>query len=613
MLNIVKTKQIAKEFKGKTIFENIDLEIYEGERLALFGVNGAGKTTLLQILTGQLEPDRGTVERGVPLEQWGYMTQTSEELMHLTALDAAGRESGELWQIKRRLKELEQAMATGEVGSDLLEEYGQRLEQYELSGGFDWETGLEKHLTMLHIGPELWQIPFADLSGGQKTRVRLAALLVKRPEVLLLDEPTNHLDEESMNWLEDWLRHYEGTVIVVSHDRTFLDRVVTGVCELTESGLKKYKGGYSDYRREKDRELREQEALYKKQKQAREALEESIRKYQEWFHQAEKSADKNTETKAALPYYKAKAKKNISRYHAKQKELERLESESVEKPKSGPKVNLQLGEGGFSARVLVRLEQLSFGYETKKLFDKFSLILSRGDRLAVRGPNGAGKSTLLKLIMGELVPSEGTVWQHPALKIGYFSQELEVLNEEETLLDSLLRLPSMTETHARTLLGCFLFKREDVFKRIGDLSMGEKCRAAFVQLYFSGANLLVLDEPTNYLDISTREVIEEALSAYPGALVVVSHDRMLIRKLADRLLTVSHTEEPHLFEGTVQEEEEQLARHNGALKEDTDRENARLALEWELTRLLNEDGGSDEEAAARITNIRRLRSELEQL
>ncbi|MET3846692.1 ribosomal protection-like ABC-F family protein [Paenibacillus sp. OAE614] len=613
MLNIVKTKHIAKEFKGKTVFENIDLEIYEGERLALFGVNGAGKTTLLQILTGQLEPDRGTVERGVPLEQWGYMTQTSEELMHLTALDAAGRESGELWQIKRRLKELEQAMATGEVGSNLLEEYGQWLEQYELSGGFDWETGLEKHLTMLHIGQELWQVPFADLSGGQKTRVRLAALLVKRPEVLLLDEPTNHLDEESMNWLEDWLRHYEGTVIVVSHDRTFLDRVVTGVCELTESGLKKYKGGYSDYRREKDRELREQEALYKKQKQAREALEESIRKYQEWFHQAEKSADKNTETKAALPYYKAKAKKNISRYHAKQKELERLESESVEKPKSGPKVNLQLGEGGFSARVLVRLEQLSFGYGTKKLFDKFSLILSRGDRLAVRGPNGAGKSTLLKLIMGELVPSEGTVWQHPALKIGYFSQELEVLNEEETLLDSLLRLPSMTETHARTLLGCFLFKREDVFKRIGDLSMGEKCRAAFVQLYFSGANLLVLDEPTNYLDISTREVIEEALSAYPGALVVVSHDRMLIRKLADRLLTVSHTEEPHLFEGTVQEEEEQLARHNGALKEDTDRENARLALEWELTRLLNEDGGSDEEAAARITNIRRLRSELEQL
>ncbi|PQP91487.1 hypothetical protein CPT76_02790 [Paenibacillus sp. AR247] len=314
-----------------------------------------------------------------------------------------------------------------------------------------------------------------------------------------------------------------------------------------------------------------------------------------------------------MPYYKAKAKKNISRYHAKQKELERLESESVEKPKSGPKVNLQLGEGGFSARVLVRLEQLSFGYGTKKLFDKFSLILSRGDRLAVRGPNGAGKSTLLKLIMGEVVPSEGTVWQHPALKIGYFSQELEVLNEEETLLDSLLRLPLMTETHARTLLGCFLFKREDVFKRIGDLSMGEKCRAAFVQLYFSGANLLVLDEPTNYLDISTREVIEEALSAYPGALVVVSHDRMLIRKLADRLLTVSHTEEPHMFEGTVQEEEEQLARHNGALKEDTDRENARLALEWELTRLLNEDGGSDEEAAARITNIRRLRSELEQL
>ncbi|WP_242403667.1 ribosomal protection-like ABC-F family protein [Paenibacillus pini] len=481
--------------------------------------------------------------------------------------------------------ELEMSTASSNDSTKLIENYGQLLERYEVLNGFEWETDVEKHLTKLHVGTELWDRPFADLSGGQKTKVRLASLLLQRPAFLLLDEPTNHLDEESMGWLEDWLNRYEGTVLLVSHDRTFLDRVVTGICELTSNGLKKYKGGYSDYRREKERELREQEVLYKKQKQAKEALEESIRRYQEWFVQAERSASTNNEVKITTSFYKAKALKNISRYHAKQKELERLESVSVQKPRDGAKLNMKLTEGSFTARVLLRLEDVSFGYDDQQpLFDQLHLTLSRGDRLAVRGANGAGKSTLLKLLLGQQEPYEGRVWQHPMLNIGYFSQELEGLREEETLLDSLLRLPSMTETHARTILGCFLFSREAVFKKIGDLSMGEKCRAAFIQLYFSGANLLVLDEPTNYLDITTREVIEDALGAYPGALVVVSHDRMLIRKLAGRLLTLSAEEKPQIFEGTVEEEEQQIIRHKGMLKEDASLENVRLEIEFEVAR-----------------------------
>lgn len=613
MMNIMKAKQLTKEFKGKTIFENVDFEIFEGERVALFGANGAGKTTLLNILTGRLAPDRGSVERGLPLEQWGMMEQGSELLMSLKTLDAAGCDSGEVWRAKKNLKELEQRLADPSASEDgtVLEAYGQTLERYEQLGGFQWEIELERVLTMLNIGPELWELPFADLSGGQKTRVRLAALLAKRPAFLLLDEPTNHLDGESMSWLESWLNQYEGTVLIVSHDRTFLDHVATGICELTVTGAKKYKGGYSDYKREKERELREQEALYKKQKQAKEALEESIRRYQEWFHHAEKSADKNTETKAATPYYKAKAKKNISRYHAKQKELERLEKDSVQKPRDTPKVHMQLGDGGFAARYLLRLEDVSFGYDAKPLFRDLDFDLSRGDRMAVRGPNGSGKSTLLKLVLGELAPDQGNVWMHPAVRIGYFSQELEGLNLDETLLDSLLRLPDMTETQARTILGCFLFSREDVFKKIGNLSMGEKCRAAFVQLYFSGANLLVLDEPTNYLDIQTREVVEEALASYPGALLVVSHDRMLVRKLANRLLTLSPDQEPALFEGTVEEEEERMARHGGALKEDPERENRRIALQWEIARLLEIEEA--EGAEERIRQVRSLRKELESL
>ncbi|MDR9856840.1 ABC-F type ribosomal protection protein [Paenibacillus sp. VCA1] len=613
MMNIMKAKQLTKEFKGKTIFENVDFEIFEGERVALFGANGAGKTTLLNILTGRLSPDRGSVERGLPLEQWGMMEQGSESLMSLKTLDAAGCDSGEVWRAKQNLKQLEQRLADPSASEDgtVLDAYGQTLERYEQLGGFQWEIELERVLTMLNIGPELWELPFADLSGGQKTRVRLAALLAKRPAFLLLDEPTNHLDGESMAWLETWLNQYDGTVLIVSHDRTFLDRVATGIWELTPTGAKKYKGGYSDYKREKERELREQEALYKKQKQAKEALEESIRRYQEWFHHAEKSADKNTETKAATPYYKAKAKKNISRYHAKQKELERLEKDSVQKPRDTPKVHMQLGDGGFAARYLLRLEDVTFGYDDVPLFRDLDFDLSRGDRMAVRGPNGSGKSTLLKLVLGELEPDQGNVWMHPAVRIGYFSQELEGLNLDETLLDSLLRLPDMTETHARTILGCFLFSREDVFKKIGNLSMGEKCRAAFVQLYFSGANLLVLDEPTNYLDIQTREVVEEALASYPGALLVVSHDRMLVRKLANRLLTLSPDHEAALFEGTVEEEEERMARHGGVLNEDPERENRRLALEWEIARLLEIDEA--EGAEERIRQIRSLRKELESL
>lgn len=616
MMNIVRGRKLAKEWQGKVCFEQVDIDIYEGERIALFGSNGVGKTTLLEILSGKEEPTEGTIERGLPLSQWGCMKQTSEALLGMTTLEAAQYDSTELYQIKSNMKRLEEELGrhthTMDSNESLLEEYGGWLERYEQQDGFKWEVDVEKILNVLHIGVELWGIPFSQLSGGQKTRVRLASLLVHRPQFLLLDEPTNHLDESSILWLENWLVHYDGTVLFVSHDRTFLDNVATGVCQLTDQGLKKYKGGYSDYRREKDREIREQEALYRQQQLARKALEESIRRYQEWFNKADQSASKQ-EMPSATSFYKSKAKKNISRYHAKQKEMERLDAESVQKPRNAPSVNMQLVSEGFAARQLVQLKQVTFGFtEHKLLLDKFDLILSRGDRLVVRGPNGTGKSTLLQLMMSKLNPLAGEVRQHPKLKIGYFSQELEGLNLEQTLLDSLLCLPDMTETYARTILGCFLFSRDNVFKRIGDLSMGERCRAAFLQLYFSGANLLVLDEPTNYLDIATREVIEDALQSYSGALVVVSHDRMLVRKLANRLVTLSEDQKPQLFEGTVEEEEHFMQRRVGR-SDDSLEDNARIELEWTLVRLLSEEGGTEPEEMERLQSIRILQEQLKSL
>lgn len=618
MMNIVRGRNLVKEWQGRVCFEQVDIDIYEGERLALFGSNGVGKTSLLELLAGEEEPTEGTIERGLPLSQWGFMKQNSEALLAMTTLEAAQYDSTELYQMKSNMKRIEEELGQDQDANtitheSLLDEYGVWLERYEQQNGFKWEVDVEKMLNVLHINDELWGMPFCQLSGGQKTRVRLASLLVHRPQFLILDEPTNHLDELSILWLENWLVHYEGTVLFVSHDRTFLDHVATGVCELTSQGLKKYKGGYSDYRREKDREIREQESLYRQQQLARKALEESIRRYQEWFNKADQSASKQ-EMPSATSFYKSKAKKNISRYHAKQKEMERLDAESVQKPRNTPSVKMQIEAEGFAARYMLQLKQVTFGFNKHKpLIDQFDLILSRGDRLVVRGPNGTGKSTLLQLMMSKLTPLSGEVRAHPKLKVGYFSQELEGLNMEQTLLDSLLYLPEMTETNARTILGCFLFSRDNVFKKIGDLSMGERCRAAFVQLYFSGANLLVLDEPTNYLDIATREVIEDALQSYSGAFVVVSHDRMLVRKLANRLLTLSETQKPLLFEGSVEEEEAQLMRRGMGTSGDLSQDNARIELEWELAKLLSDEGGTDLEEMERLQTIRMLQQQLKSL
>ncbi|MFH0071027.1 ribosomal protection-like ABC-F family protein, partial [Peribacillus sp. NPDC056705] len=453
-------------------------------------------------------------------------------------------------------------------------------------------------------------------SGGQKTKVMLAALLVSSPRFLLLDEPTNHLDGESLVWLEQWLvSSYKGTVLFVSHDREFIDRVATAVCELSDGGLTRYRGSYSDYRREKERELREQETLYRKQELAHKALEESIRRYQEWFHKAHNAAGDVNEVKITASFYKAKANKNISRYHAKEKALERLEAERVDKPRSGPRLNMELEGDSFGGRTLIHVKDMSFGFDGHMLFEQLSFYLNRRDRLAVRGPNGSGKTTLLKLLLGELHPDEGEVIRNPAVKVGYFSQELEGLDPETTLLDSLLVIPGMTESRARTLLGCFLFRRDDVYKKMWQLSMGEKCRTAFLKLYFSGAHLLVLDEPSNYLDIDTREVIEDVLASFPGAIALVSHDRYLVRKIANRLLTLRPQSAPIWFEGSVDEEEEQTSRV-GVIKGDSAKDNRRMKLEYRIQELLGLSGAGLEEEASEanwLAEIRELRQELARL
>lgn len=624
MTTIVKVSQLAKEWNGKRIFEQVNLQIETGERLALIGENGSGKTTLIELLMNDTEPTEGKIERFLPLAQWDWMRQ-QDDLEHInrgwTTLQIARQGKAELWTLRQQLDVLEQQLNIIQIDQEpdlytnVLEQYGSTLEEYEKLNGFLWEVEVEKQLTQIGIAAELWNVPYAQLSGGQKTRVRLASVLTRDTQLLILDEPTNHLDTDTMEWLEKRLQQYSGTLFFVSHDREFVDRMATSVCELTLTGMTKYKGGYRDYREHKERELSAQEALYKKQEHQRKALQESIRNYQQWFEQAHHGAGKQNEVRASKSFYQDKANKNISRYHAKEKALERLESESVNKPRAADKLNFELEASAFKGRTLMRLEKVSFVYpdllETKEkkhsdheeqlLIQSLDMNVQRGDRIAITGPNGSGKTTLIKLLLGQLKPSSGEIWHHPALNIGYFSQELEGLPLDMTLLDSLLALPSMTRTEAQTILGCFLFRGEDVHKQIGHLSMGEQCRVALIRLYFGGANVLILDEPTNYLDIAAQEVIESALQQYTGTIIMVSHDRMLVRRLANRLLLLERDHQYQWFEGTVEEREvAQERQRNEEIAGGVEGNQQRMMLELRLAHLLS--GIADQKQSNQTTS-----------
>jgi len=605
---LVKIQQAAKDWDGETLFSDVSFDIREGERLALFGRNGAGKTTLLHCITGRTALDEGKIQRLLPLEQWGWLDQQPERPHDQSLLDTVLSSSyPERYKLRQELEDCMRKMGSDESNTQELATYSLLLERYTACDGYEWERGAELALRQLQLGPELWTQPYASLSGGQKTKAQLAALLLKEPKLLLLDEPTNHLDSASLLWLEEWVASYKGTIVYVSHDRMFIDRTATAVIELNREGAKRYEGGYSDYRRAKDVELCTLEAKHKKQEQEREKLLESIRMYAQWFQQAHKAAGQND-------FLRSKSKKNVSRLHAKESALQRLEAERVKMPREDAQLHMRLEAESFEAAQLIRMEGVSFAYEGHEgLLKQFNLNVGRGERIAVIGPNGAGKSTLAKLAIGSLNPSEGTVIRHPHAQIGYFEQELSRLDTDTTLLDSLLELPGMTQSHARTILACFLFRKEEVFKRIGDLSMGEKCRVAFLRLFFGKCNLLVLDEPTNYLDIETRERVEEALGQYQGTVLLITHDRYLTKKLATSLVVMESGEQPLVFDGTF-EEYEASQRVRAMSAEQLQAEYERDKLKLRLAQLMGmERLQSEEEDRSLMQEIRSVKLELEHL
>lgn len=625
----IKAQGLSKEWAGKPLFEQVDFEIEEGEHVALFGRNGIGKTTLIRGLMNEVLFDSGTVLRRHPIDTWGWLEQHVHFENGMSLLSFVRNGQPALHGLRQRLDQLQEEMARAANGlltgsadraqygepnptdwqSRLVEAYGQVHEQYLSLAGYDWEIQVEQTLTRFGFGLDHIHINYDHLSGGEKTRAQLARLVVRNPQLLILDEPTNHLDTETLAWLEEWLRQFKGTVLFVSHDRQFIDAVADAVLELRCDGMRRYAGGYTAFRTQRDLEVTSHQALYNKQQREKQHLLEAIRQYQQWYQQAHDAAGIDF-------HLRKKAEKNSTRFKAKERALIRLEAEMVERPKTDPSLRIDFTEGRFEAKTLVALYDVTFQYATAPLFEGLNLRVQRGDKIAVIGHNGAGKSTLLRLLTRYLRPQSGQVEHHPALTIGYFAQELEDLDLSQTVLDTLLSLYGMTQSYARTVLAGFLFPQQDVFKRVSDLSMGERCRVAFVKLYFSGANLLVLDEPTNYLDIDARERIEEALAAYPGALLMVSHDRYLVRKVANRILHLETLPAGSgtavtLFPGPYDE-----WRTHAELTDEVpvDVRDRIRQLEYQLAQAIAiEPVEAEDNRATLLADIRRMRAELDQL
>ena len=597
---LLKLEKVAMEIGGNRLFENVDLEIKENERVALIGENGIGKTTLLKGILGLVPFHSGNIYFGVEKSKIGIMPQDMPENLALTAKEWV-MEGHPNDPLKKELDRCAELLAKGN-DPNAVEIYNRRLQRYLDAGGYEWEAEMENLLKRFGISEDLWDVPAGSLSGGQKTRLKLAKSVRHSPELLLLDEPTNHLDLETVRWLENWLSRFPGSVLFISHEREFIDHTATVTYELTKAGTKKYAGGYSSYKRQKEQEMKSLQHLYEKQEQERKKLTEAIARYKTWYERA------NAKAGVRNPYAQKKAAKQAAKFKAKERALERLEARKIEKPEEPERISASLEAADFSGKQMLQMNDVSFSYGKRRVLEKVNLHIARGDRIAVVGKNGSGKTTLLKLLTGELAPGSGTVTRSPQLKIGQFFQELENLHPDRTILDEILSLPEMKSAEARTILACFLFRRDTVYKKIRDLSMGEKCRVAFVKLYFSSANLLVLDEPVNYFDIPARERVEEALEQFPGSIVLVAHDPYLLRKVSNKVVHIENGKAA-VFSGGYAEWENRRSLSPSAQI---------LANEWERLKLqyeqlITQESGDPEEEEERMKQLKRIQREMEQL
>lgn len=501
--------KIAKSFGIHEIFKEISFMIDKGEKIGLVGVNGSGKTTLLRCLLAPETVDAGVV-RFEPGLKIGYVEQGFQNIGSGSLWQFMLRSCPEIIALREQLAELEARSARLEPGDELdsvLEEYARVTRLYEHLDGYNYEAFIKRVLIGLGFEEAVWDKTAGHFSGGQKTRMMLAAALVRQPDFLILDEPTNHLDIVMTEWLEKYLQEFKGGLLVVSHDRAFLDNIATRILEMEGGHLTSFKGNYSKYLVQKEVQTATLEAAYASQQ------------------------DHIARTEAYIRRFKAGIKSKMAR--GRQSQLDRLER--LDAPVQHEEFELRLPPAPESAERVLILEQLSVGYGDNVLLHDIDLVLRKGEKVGLLGPNGTGKTTLLKTVLGELPPLKGTARIGSRVKVGYFSQSYERLAPRQTLLDNFLVEYGFTEERTRSLLGGMLFHGDDVFKEIGTLSGGQKARLVLLKLVLDGANCLVLDEPTNHLDIMARETVEAALTAFDGTVLVVSHDRYFINEIADRI------------------------------------------------------------------------------
>jgi ATP-binding cassette subfamily F protein 3 len=511
---ILSCNNITKTFGTDTILSDCSFHIEEREKAAIVGPNGAGKSTLLKIIMGRLPADDGTVTISKD-KTLGYLAQHQNLSSDGTIYDELLSVKKDIIALEEKIRETEQQMknATGEQLDTLLDQYTKMNHQFELENGYAYQSEIVGVLKGLGFTEDDFSLPVNTLSGGQKTRVALGKLLLSKPDIILLDEPTNHLDMESIRWLENYLLGYNGSVIIVAHDRYFLDRIVTKIIEIENTHVTVFSGNYTAYA-DKKKILRNMQ------------LKEYLNQQREIRHQQE----------VITKLKQFNREKSIKRAESREKMLDKLEV--VDKPAEiNDKMNIELNPSVISGNDVLSVSHLSKAFDDNTLFTDISFDIKRGERVALIGNNGTGKTTILKIINDILPADSGEIKLGSKVTIGYYDQEHHVLDPDKTLFDELQdAYPDLNNTQIRNTLAAFLFTNDDVFKYIRDLSGGERGRVSLAKLMLSNANFLILDEPTNHLDMVSKEILENALNSYTGTVLYVSHDRYFINTTATRII-----------------------------------------------------------------------------
>lgn len=509
--------KVVKSFGFKRVLEEFDLELKTGERVALIGPNGSGKTTIFKMITGEETPTSGmiSVRKGATLGMLSQIPKVYSD--DITVLDVLKSGKQQVYDIEKRLRDTESKLSTSTPDKldSILKTYGKLQELFENIGGYLLETNLSKVCNGFKIGEEMLTRKYNTLSGGEKTIVNFATLILSKPSILLLDEPTNHLDIDTLEWLEEYLANYKGSILISSHDRYFLDKVTNKTILIDRGKSETFFGNYSYYLVENERRIMAEFAEFKDQQKQIAAMKASIKKLQEFGRLASPGGESFFKRAASI-----------------QKRLDNLEL--LDKPEEKKELPLDFQIEGRSGKDVLSIEELSAIIGDKVLFDGANLYIRFGEKACLMGKNGSGKSTLIKMIlgMGDGEQLGGEIKIGSNVKIGYLPQEIKFDNENATILDTARKFYSGDETHLRASLAKFLFYSDNVFKRVGSLSGGEKVRLKLFELIQKKANFLILDEPTNHIDIDTREMLEEALNEYNGTILFVSHDRYFIDKVS---------------------------------------------------------------------------------